>query len=51
MSSRVLLDIVDPYPITEPTGSFVTIAVIAVLVIAAVVAGIIIAKKSKKKDK
>ncbi len=51
MSSKVLLDIVDPNPVYDPTGSTVGIVIIVVLVIAAVVAGILIAKKSKKKDK
>ena len=55
MSRRVLLDIIDPgpspLPVDDPTGTIVLIVFVAVLVIAAVVAGIMIARKSKKKDK
>ncbi len=53
MSRRVLLDIVDPspLPVDDPTGTVVLMVFVAVLVIAPVVAGIMIARKSKKKDK
>ena len=55
MSRRVLLDIIHPSPIPfsvgNPTGTIVLIVLVAVLVIAAVVAGIMITRKSKKKNK